>query len=174
MNIDLSKKGIQSAISELRSYKESLQYKSREFVEKLADLGVNVAMFTLHSKGQGDSDRDADFNVSVDINGTTVTGTISLSSTPKIDKKGRIFYPHLAWEFGAGSYFNSTSHPKADEFGLGVGTFPNQTHAENDFWFYRDDDGLHKSYGTEATMPLYNALLEIMDRTEEVAREVFG
>ena len=43
-----------------------------------------------------------------------------------------------------------TSTPKAREYGMGVGSFPGQTHALNDYWWYRDKDGrLRFSQGTE-------------------------
>ena len=72
-------------------------------------------------------------------------------------------------EFGSGIYYNAgNEHPLAKQFGYGVGTYPGQTHAYEDFWFYTDKDGTHShfSHGTEATMPMYNSVIE-MYKTEE-------
>ena len=58
---------------------------------------------------------------------------------------------------------------------MGVGSFPGQTHALNDYWWYRDKDGrLRFSQGTEAAMPMYKASVEIISQIELIAREVFG
>ena len=41
-------------------------------------------------------------------------------------------------EFGAGIHYNkSSSNPKSKDFKLGVGTFPDQTHAfDSNGWYY--------------------------------------
>ena len=88
---------------------------------------------------------------------------------------GRIFYTALAIEFGAGIRYNPTANPKASEFGMGVGTFPGQTHAENpEGWYYLDSNGEWKhSYGVQASMPMYKAMVEIRRNLDTVIREVF-
>ena len=105
-----------------------------------------------------------------------VEGLIIISSDPHVDKDGRKFYPHLAWEFGAGIFYNNGNiNPKASEMGMGVGTFPNQKHALDDYWWYRDNDGeFHISYGTKATMPMFNASKTIIEQIDTIAREVFS
>lgn len=178
MNIKISlveKNSIQQAISELEKYRDSLETKNKLFVRRLAEIGVTAAETRL-ATGQGDSDRDCRFSMLFDTALGAVEGRIIITSTPHVDKDGRVFYPHLAWEFGAGIYYNNgNSNPKAREFGMGVGTFPNQTHAFNDYWWYKDDEGnLHLSKGTQATMPMYNASKEIIHQIEVIAREVFG
>lgn len=179
ITVTLSKtESIERAIQELEKYRDSIIEKNELFVKRLADIGVNAALMTLATKGQGDAERDAQFSIVFNNGGEVVNGRITISSEPKVDAKGRTFYPHLAWEFGAGTEFNgSTSpNPKAKEFGLGPGTYPNQTHVpEPGFWYYRDEYGdAVRSYGTQATMPMYTASLEIINNIELIAREVFG
>lgn len=166
---------ISRAIKELEKYRDSLMDKNELFVKRLADIGVNAAMLTLSSKGQGDAERSASFSVSFNTSDGLTEGTISITSKPHVNKDGRVFYPHLAWEFGAGNYFNPTGNPKAGEFGLGPGTFPDQTHVpEPGFWYYRDEHGdAIRSYGTQATMPMFTASKTIIEEIENIAKEVF-
>ena len=167
---------IDRAIKELEKYRDSLMTKSELFVKRLADIGVNAAMLTLASKGQGDAERSADFAVEFKTSEGTTQGRITITSEPQVDKDGRKFYPHLAWEFGAGNYFNANVPPKAAEFGLGPGTFPEQTHVPHPgFWYYRDENGDPvRSYGTQATMPMYTASKVMIEEIETIAREVFS
>ena len=97
---------------------------------------------------------------------------------------GKVKYPEgrepfnllFAIEFGSGVRYNSIPNPKAGELGFGVGSYPGQTHAADpNGWYYFGDDGKwHHSYGIKATMPMYNASLEMIKSVSEVAREVFG
>lgn len=176
ININLSKENtITQAIKELTEYRDSLIEKNETFVRRLQEIGVTAAE-TAVAKGQGDSDKNVRFSVTIQTTEGEVEGLITITSTPHVDKEGRVFYPHLAWEFGAGIYYNNgNANPKAKEYGMGVGTFPGQRFALNDFWWYRDNDGrLRFSQGTEAAMPMYKASVEIISQIELIAREVFG
>lgn len=177
--VSLTNKGsIAKAIKELERYKEGITSKEELFCRKLLDIGVNAAMLTLAFKGQGDSDRSASFNVSFTAEGETVNGILTITSTPKKTADGRLYYPHLGWEFSAGNYFNGShsNSPYADKLGMGVGTFPDQTHVPNPgFWYYQDENGdAVRSYGTQGTQPMHTALVEMMNNIETVAREVYG
>lgn len=166
---------IDKAIKELEKYRDSLNQKNEIFVKRLAEIGVVAAQERLAS-GEGDSSREAKFNVTIDTLDGVVDGRITITSTPKVDGNGRTFYPHLAWEFGAGIYYNNgNTNPKASEFGMGVGKFPGQRFALNEQWWYKDEFGnLHLSKGTEATMPMFNASKEIITQINAIAREVFS
>lgn len=166
---------IEAAIKKLEAYRDSLEAKNDIFVKRLADIGV-VAAETRVAKGEGDTSKDVRFSVVFNTSEGEAEGRIIISSTPKVDEDGRKFYPHLAWEFGAGIFYNNGNiNPHASELGMGVGKFPGQKHALNDYWWYRDEQGnLHLSQGTEATMPMYYASLEIIKQIEAIALEVFG
>lgn len=177
--VSLTNKGsIAKAIKELERYKEGITSKEELFCRKLLDIGVNAAMLTLAFKGQGDSDRSASFNVSFTAEGETVNGILTITSTPKKTADGRLYYPHLGWEFGAGNYFNGMTSPSPDagKLGMGPGTFPNQTHVPNPgFWYYTDSSGDSvRSYGTQAIMPMHTAVVEMIESIETVAKEVYG
>lgn len=173
----LSTSEINKAIAQLKQYKTNLIQKNERFVKALGDLGIQVAKTQLGS-GQGDAERLGGNNLELQITqtGIVIGAKLMLTSQPHTDEKGRVFYPHLAWEFGAGIYYNNGNHnPKAGELGFGVGTFPNQTHAFDQEWWYKGDDGqLHLSKGTEATMPMYTAAIEMYDQVQRIAREIFG
>lgn len=174
--ISLTRKGdISKGVKLLKEFKKSLIDKSEEFIRRLAELGVESARMTL-ATGQGDSSRNARFSIIFNIEGETVEGILSITSDPNILEDGRIYYPHLGWEFGAGIHFNNgNANPHAHELGMGVGSFPKQKNALNDQWWYRDNNGsLRLSQGTEATMPMYKASLKMMQSIESIAREVYG
>lgn len=177
--VSLTTKGsIEKAVKALEEYKKELTNKGELFCRKLAEIGVQAAQMTLATKGSGDSSRNASFDVSFVVEGDTVKATLTITSTPHVLKDGRVYYPHLGWEFGAGIYYNNgNANPLASKAGakVGVGTFPGQRHAFHDAWYYRDDAGnLRLSKGTEATMPMYTATIEMMNSIETIAMEVFG
>lgn len=163
--VNLSEKGINYLISLLENEQNSYREKLRIFVRRLIDIGIPIIDARIN-KSQGDSDKSHTIATNLDDNGDTISASITLS--------GRDV---LFIEFGAGIYYNKgNNNPKAAEMGYGVGTYPHQTHAINPgYWWYKGDDGkLHFSLGTEATMPMYKASIEMIKRVEEVAMEVFS
>ena len=80
--------------------------------------------------------------------------------------------PMLMLEFGSGLQAENPANIP----GVGTGTFPDQTHAENPGgWWYMDLDGAwHHSSGVSAKMPMYHAGKEIRAKLVSIAREVFG
>lgn len=168
MNIDinLSKKSINDAIRKLTLYRDNLANKNVEFCRRLAEIGIPVIEANI-AASQGDSDKEYVKDVKViEADDTHAVVALKLSGTDI-----------LFIEFGAGIHYNiGNNHPKAKEFGYGVGTYPGQTHAINPgWWWYIGDDGyLHFSVGTEATMPMLKASHEIMENIRKIAREVYG
>lgn len=79
--------------------------------------------------------------------------------------------PMLMLEFGSGLQAENPANIP----GVGTGTFPGQTHAENPGgWWYMDLDGVwHHSSGVSAKMPMYFAGKEIRAKITNIAREVF-
>lgn len=163
----LDGKSIMAAIKTLNDYKKELNAKMQVFSEKLADLAKNKASQILSGSGSGDSPR----NASVDIK-TDLIGDDTIRVSVIANGEGILF-----WEFGAGIYYNNgNAHPKAGEFGMGVGTYPGQTHAITPgYWWYKGEDGLlHFSRGTQATMPMYNAYVEMIQHIGSIAAGVFS
>ena len=176
INITLSEASIQEAIRQIEEYRLSLRGKCDILVERLAKEGIKVAKAVVYS-GAGDTENAVSIRFEP-MPGSDVSGCYIVMSSDGKEFNGHIFYPHLAFEFGAGIYYNNgNNNPYASKVGMGPGTFPGQRQAINPgFWWYKDDGedyATHLSYGTQATMPLYNATLDMMQKVYKIAREVF-
>lgn len=162
ISIELSEKSIERAIAEIEAYKNSLDHKVQVFIKRLADMGYNVANATLMA-------------VSEKEKGSTYLDQPKEESDNcmVIRMSGDRF---LFVEFGAGIAFSNPQNPKAPEMGMGLGTYPNQTHAyQEEGWWYTGEDGRsHHSRGNAPYMPMYKASVEIRREVRNVAREVFG
>jgi hypothetical protein len=162
--VELSVDAIGNLIQELEDYKRNLDDRIKLFVERLAEVGIPV-IETKIMQAQGDSNKDHDTDISVVSSGETTTATLILSGTDI-----------LFIEFPTGIYYNNTvHHPKAAEFGYGIGTYGRGQGLNPGYWWYKgEDEKYHFSRGTECTMPMYSASLEIIRQIETVAKEVFG
>lgn len=171
---DLSVKGIKKMQKDLLKYKtDYLQKKCRELAERLIVIGVTVSQAKIDESPLGKY-----VSLSTDISSDAM-GTTAILVAVGENKESEDFEPFntlLAIEFGAGIHHNPTDNPKADDLGFGVGSFPGQIHAFEDGWYYWDDSDPKWKYthGVKATMPMYEASLEIINSVVKVAREVFG
>lgn len=175
LDVELNSKSISKAIRELKKYQKSFLNKCTLFTKRLAEEGLKVAEARVG--GNGDAG-EVSFTIEYDFSENVSSAKLIVTSAPHTGSNGNVFYPHLAWEFGAGIYYNNgNSNPKAAEFGMGVNTFnpENGVAVDPGYWYYTGEDGMtHLSFGTEATMPMYNASLEIIKRCNEIAIEVFS
>lgn len=162
----LNAKSLDAAITKIEAYKKSLEQKCELLCSRLCDIGIPVIRAKI-SSAMGDSSKAHSVYYNIQSNGAVTDMYIYLTGEDI-----------LFIEFGAGIYYNNgAAHPKASELGFGVGTYPGQTHAINPgYWWYKDDtdDTLHFSRGTEATMPMYSAMLTIKDNVLNIAQEVFN
>lgn len=171
---DLSVKGIENLKKELMQYRDvELPAKCKELATRLTDLGINVAKAKIDESPLGKY-----VTLKTDISADKMGCKAILIAVGEI-KQSEGYEPFnilLAIEFGAGIHYNQTPNPKADEFGLGVGTFPGQIHAFEDGWFYWNEEVQEWQYthGVKATMPMYNAGIEIIQDVVKIAREVFN
>ena len=173
INISLSEKSVNEAIGQLQQYKQSLQYKCGLLVERLAELGDKAAIMSVNESPLGRT-----VTLRVDrkpIQDGYQAILIATGKTVEVEDR-EPFYTLLAIEFGAGIHYNAVANPKADELGLGVGTYPGQVHAWDDtWWFWDEQSGSWKpTHGIKATMPMYNATMEIINQYKQIAREVFS
>lgn len=168
-----SQSSIQNAIKALQGYQYSLTYKCQLLVTKLAEAGEKAAIEKITESPLGKT-----VNLRIEREPIDMGCKAILIATGKVFKsEGREpFYTLLAIEFGAGIYFNrGNENPKADSLSLGVGTYPGQIHAFEDGWYYLgNDDKWHYTHGVKATMPMYSASIEIIQRYKAIAKEVFG
>lgn len=174
IKISLSQNGISQLQKQLKDYaKKTLPQKSKLFVEKLAEHGINVAN-----------------------NNTVTTAVYFYKQIEEIESgckalmigadKFKILSEWLAWgeyktaevspllmaEFGSGYMAENPMNVE----GYGQGTFPEQTHAfDVGGWKWMDLDGnWHHSEGVAPTMPMYSAWLGMYSEIEKIAKEVFG
>ena len=165
-------KSLREAIKQIEDYRNDLPRKCQEICRRLAEEGVRVADAAINSVPIGKT-----ITLTTDINPSRMgcKAIMKMTGRETRTEDGRIFYTALAIEFGAGIRYNPTANPKAAEFGMGVGTFPDQTHAfDPNGWYYLDSNGEWKhSYGVQAGMPMYHAFSEMTKSVDKIVKEVF-
>lgn len=166
IKINLSQKSIQGAIKQLRQYQNSLKSKNELFVRRLSELGIPVIDRNI-SLAQGDSDKNHNTYIKINSFGNFSRATLVCEGVDL-----------LFIEFGAGIHYNtpagSSPHPKGQELGYTIGSY-GKGKGKNDSWTYESETGEWvRSYGTEATMPLYKTSVEIMQNIRKIAKEVFS
>ena len=172
---DLSVKGIESVKKKLIQYRDvELPRKCKEFVERLLRIGVDVSKAKISESPLG---KYVTITTDVSADKTGCKGILLAKGEVKEQDGYEPFSILLAIEFGAGVHFNPTPNPLiSSEFPYGVGTFPGQTHAYEDMWWYWDENTQEwkPTHGVKATMPMYSADMEIIQNVAKVAKEVFG
>lgn len=172
ISIGLSESDINRAIKEIEQYKKDFQKKVDVFRKKVADKIAKVSQAKFNSSGVDDllrgGTRQAEVSVSV-----SDSGNITLVIANGED---------VAWvEFGAGVYHNgsagSSPNPYGKELGITIGSY-GDGHGKQEVWGFYETPGdpttLQLTHGTEATMPMYNAVQSIIPQIISIAREVFG
>lgn len=170
---DLSVKGIEAIKKQLLQYKDSLPIKCEKLVSRLLQSGVEVSQSKINESPLGKY-VTVTTNISADKMGCK--GILLAKGAVKEQEGYAPFSILLAIEFGAGIHYNPTPNPLSAEMGYGVGTFPGQVHAFEDTWFYWDENTQEwkPTHGVKATMPMYNADMEIIQNVVKYAKEVFA
>jgi hypothetical protein len=165
----LNTKDINRAIRDVEAFKQEFRKKVDTYRNRIADeiavqASLNFGNAVVEDVING-SPRKPDVKVSV-----TMRGDIAVIVADGED---------AVWcEFGAGVYHNgsvgSTPHPRGGSLGFTIGSY-GKGYGKKQAWGYYDESGeLVITRGTPATMPLYNAAREVMRKSVEIAREVFG
>ena len=166
IKITLSHNSIQDAIKQLKEYQNGLKSKNELFVKRLSELGIPVIDQNI-AAAQGDSDKNHNTYIKINRFGDYAQATLVCEGKS------------LSYiEFGAGIHYNTPAgaspHPKGQELGYTIGSY-GQGKGKNDSWTYYSGSGEWvRSYGTEATMPVYKASVEIMQNIRKIAKEVFS
>lgn len=165
---ELSVSGINRLIGELKNYQSSIVKANELFVKRLVDEGYEVASASV-IEALPTIDRDkpiGTLDILTDASGEIASLTLQFSGEQA-----------LFIEFGSGIKYNDEGkgNPWSSQYGYGVGTYPGQTHArdENGWDYYGEDGRFHHSYGTKATMPMYNASTKMRRDIIRIAKEVF-
>ena len=169
IQVGLSVKDINRAIREVEKFKEDFRKKVDTYRKRIADeiavqASLNFGNSTVDDVINGSS-RRPDVQVSV-----SERGKVAVVIADGED---------AVWcEFGAGVYHNgsvgSSPNPYGNDLGFTIGSY-GKGYGKKQVWGYYDEDSnLVLTRGTPATMPMYNATQEIMRKSVEIAREVFG
>ena len=181
IRVKLSVDSIDNAISKLEDYKERLQWKAEIFVQRLADVGINVAKQNILVEDNGvivDRSNLVYFekNLASSIDGAVCIivpfSTPYISTWKKSSNGDEVLSaevdPLLMAEFGSGA--NAIDGHK--------GTFPSATAKENvahGSWAWYDESGVkHISTGNTPSRPIYEAKEEIFKQIKLIATEVFS
>lgn len=147
-------KSINRAIAEIKAYRDDFDVKEREFVRRLAEVGVRVA-----EAGFSVADYDGVNDVVVSLvptkNGAAVVA--SGSTVGFIEFGTGVRYPE--WDNSDMSY----TPPKHGTYGKGKGKNPKG-------WFF--DSGRH-TYGNPPAEAMRTARDEMVDQVMQIAREVW-
>lgn len=158
ISADLSQNSIRNAIKEIELYQKNFNSKIGIVMERLSAIGFETVVSNLPTS-QAVTNHKIAWTDNVKIIQITATGTLV-----------------LFFEFGSGIYYNSgNANPWQGKYGMGVGTYPEQTHAfdKNGWVYYGNDNQFHHSYGIKATMPMYKASKMMLELAKAEIREVF-
>ena len=162
-----SQEGLEQYAKLIHNYATDISRLNDLFARRLAEEGFDIASMCIQSTDHYDHDKPV--------------GTLEIIR----DQTGEVSSCRLTFtgeqvlfiEFGAGFYWNDKAIQTswAEQFGYGVGTYPGQTHAndEGGWSYFGEDDRWHHTHGTEATMPMYNAKQSMRERFVQIAREVY-
>ena len=171
---------IKRMADEVEGYRYDFQVKVHTILRRLADKGIAAAALSVGNMGQYIT-----FTKQNDPYGVTIVAQETSVIVAEWMRYGQLVHaevsPLLMSEFGAGKHAiiwegqNGNTNTLPDGKQIGRGTFPNQTHAFEDSWYYMDVNGnWHVATGIKPTRPLHNAVMEIITQVEATAREVFG
>lgn len=171
---DLSQKGIEKLIKDLKNYRDViLPNRCRELVTRLAEIGVQTAKIQIDQSPLGHY-----ISIQTNIEPAAMGCKAILIATGEtfVSDEYADFNTLLAVEFGAGIHYNPLPNPYSYSTGFGVGSFPGQIHAFEDGWHYWDEDSQSWKYthGIKATMPMFKARVEMVNKLKKITREVFS
>ena len=165
----LSAKSLSDAAKQVERLKKQYIAKNKTIEKELAKSGIVEARNYL--VGDGDSD-PPDFYTDNPY-ATSGTKGAYVESTLRLQGEDVAFV-----EFGAGVHFNgnpgSSPNPLGVKLGYTIGSYGWHQGLEDHWWYKGDDGEMHKSEGTEATMPLFHASEHIKQEYIRIAKEVFG
>lgn len=171
----LNSKSIQKLIDDLKDYRDSLPVKNETFMNRLLDVGIEVA-----ESYKGFYGGFIVFKKEVEPGKSKCVGVLTGENSSRLisywNKYGKIvsaeISPILFAEFGSGPL----AEVLFDVPGVGQGTFPDQTHADSaKGWWYKGINGVwYHSNGFKPSHPMYHAEMEMLAQINSIAREVFG
>ena len=165
----LSGNSFRETANKIREYHDNLMSLVEAFCLELAKVGETVirSIVIEHNKGTGETLE------SVEI--VSDSGDGFYTARIRVTSDAIMFL-----EFGSGLPGATNVHPTglygAGTFGQAPRQNPEYENWENpEGWFYKGNDGnYHKSFGMEASMPMYKGGEAMREKLHEVAMRVFG
>lgn len=161
VSIKLEASSIRAAIKELEDYKKWIIQKTKELNEELTYVGIQIAAERFGAAIY-DGTNDVTLNAEPTDNGWVI----------RAEGQAVCFI-----EFGAGTYYNGAepypSPPGRPAGIVNIGEY-GQGKGKRKGWMYYSGDDLVFTRGNSAAMPMYYASMEIQNKLEDVAREVFS
>lgn len=163
---------VDTVIAQLKQYRDSIDRKMHQLLERLAEIGVDTAAVKFRS-AQYDGDNDVVVNEPEWITDTKLIISATGSSVTFI-------------EFGTGVHYTE-QHPKAAEMGAIRGEY-GKGRGKRETWGYYGNPGtngvirktvdgkgdLILTHGNPPARAMYDAGKQMRERIVEIAREVFG
>jgi hypothetical protein len=160
ITMSLSSKSIGQAIRELKSFRDSLEAKTKVFLDELAHIGVKEASVRF-TTAMYDGVNDSSVTLKPIDGGYCIVA----------EGKAVAFI-----EFGAGVYHNPGEpypNPRPDGI-VGIGEY-GKGYGKRQAWGFRNEDGeLVITHGTPAAMPMWYASEEMRKAIKQKFVEVFG
>jgi hypothetical protein len=155
----LDPKSISNAIKEVKRYKQEFEAKEKEFIRRLAELGVSVA-----STGFAMADYDGvnDVQVTMTQSGGSAVVTAFGETVGFIEFGTGVKYHE--WDASAMEY----TPPKHGTYGKGRGKNPHG-------WYFKQSDGAsaRHTYGNQPAESMRTARDVMVERVIQIAREVW-
>lgn len=168
VKVSLDPQGVAKAIEEIREYQKEVENKTRILVQRLMDLGAEIARIKITSFGALDA---GDLLSSVDgyFSPLLNAGFVRVTSD------------HAAFvEFGTGIVGQQSPHKNGEylskaSWGYATGSKIFTTKDGKVGWIYpTDDGGFRFTEGMKSRPFLYETALELQNRFPEIAKEVFS
>lgn len=170
VKIQLNEAGVDQMIKELEDYKKWLTTKTKEFLQALADAGIEIAEAKFKTAKYAGTN---DVEVSIEERGETSIAIVATGGSV------------LFIEFGTGIKYPD-NHPDKPAGILGHGEYGYKLGGLDDGWRYTGDpgnmgkiiqEGKHigevHTYGNPANMSMYLTVQELKEKFEEIARRVY-
>ena len=169
IKIPLSVAGLKAAIEAVEEYEDWLETKKKEFLERLAYEGLNLATVKFQKAVY---DGDNDVSVYVENRGPKKMAVVAVGQSV------------LFIEFGTGVVYPD-NHPEAPILGMRRGKY-GRGKGSQESWGYYGQPGTHGEVlketekgaliitsGNPANMPMYTTVKELEEKIRKIAEEVF-
>lgn len=171
IKVKLTQESIDQAIQELKNYKKWLIDRTKQFVKELGEEGMNIASVNF---SEAVYDGTNDVSCSVEQKEEYQVAVVAIGGAT------------LFIEFGSGVKYPD-SHPEAAKHGMNRGEYGYGLGKLQSGWRYKGEPGTNgevitegkhagevHTYGNPANMSMYQAMKELEDKFEEIARRVYA